>query len=238
VKSRVFEYTHDGTLLRGELAWDERQTSARPGILVVHEGGGINEHPKARAHALAELGYVALACDMYGNAEFTRDSQRRSELMGSLLNDPSRLRARARAGLDALAADPLVDSKRLAAIGFCFGGLVVLELARSGAPLAGVVSFHGILRTSQAAERGALKAKILACHGREDPFVPLEQVTAFMDEMRNAGADWQVLVHGNAGHGFTRTDAHTLGIAGVAYNAEAETRSWRAMRGFLDEVFG
>lgn len=237
MQQRTFEYSHQGTLLRGELNWDEARSGRRPGVLVFPEGGGINDHPKARARSLAELGYIALACDMYGDGEFTRDSERRTALMGSLRADPELLRGRARAALAALAAEPNVDPAQLAAIGFCFGGLVVLELARSGAELAGVVSFHGILETKLPAVEGQVRARVLACHGYEDPFVHPPQLAAFMEEMRAARVDWHLLVHGNAGHGFTRRDAHTLGIPGVAFNADAERRSWRAMQSFFEELF-
>jgi dienelactone hydrolase len=206
---------------------------------VVHEGGGINPHPKARARRLAaELGYVALACDMYGNGEFTTDPKRRSELMGELRDDPRKLRARAQAGLDALTSRPEVDRARLAAIGFCFGGMTVLELARSGANIAGVVSFHGFLATELPAAAGAVKAKVLACHGTDDPFAPAEQVAAFVNEMRSAGADYQVNLYGAAAHGFTRSDAASLGMAGVAYEPRADVRSWAAMKTFFEELFG
>jgi dienelactone hydrolase len=234
---RPFEYFHDGVKLIGDLAWNDTRRDLRPGILVVHEGGGINDHPRARARALADLGYVALAADMYGNGEFTSDPKRRGELMNPMRESASFCRDRARAGLSALAGAPGVDPQRLAAIGFCFGGMVVLELARSGAALSGVVSFHGLLSTKEPAERGRVKAKVLACHGAEDPFVPPAQVEAFAEEMKNADVDWQLLVHGHASHGFTRADAASLGIPGVAFHADAERRSWRAMRDFFDELF-
>jgi dienelactone hydrolase len=238
IQKRDLEYRHGDTLCRGELAWDDQRAGRRPGVFVVHEGGGLNDHPKRRAALLAELGYVALAGDMYGGGEFVSDPQRRGELMGGLRNDPAKLRGRAQAGLDALAAQPLVDSAHLAAIGFCFGGMTVLELARSGAAIDGVVSFHGILDTLRPAEPGAIKAKILVLHGADDPFAPPPKVNAFIEEMRHAQADWQLHAYGGAQHGFTRPDASQLGIPGVAYHAETDRRAWKAMQVFFAELFG
>lgn len=236
LRDQALDYRHGNQLLCGYLAWDDGTAAPRPGVLVVHEGGGINDHPKRRARSLATLGFVALACDLYGNGEFTSDPQRRNQLMNDLRSDPAVLRGRAAAGIEALAAQPMTDPSRLAAIGYCFGGMTVLELARSGANLAGVVSFHGILQTARPAEPGAVKAKVLVCHGVEDPFVRPEQVAAFMDEMRRAGVDWQLITYAAAGHGFTRPDAATLGVAGVAYEPRADARSWVAMKNFFEEI--
>jgi dienelactone hydrolase len=239
VQKQELVYQADGTRLVGELVWDAAQTGTRPGILVFHEGGGINPHPKERAAWLAELGYVALACDMYGNGEFVTDPAKRTAVLGALRDDPSKLRARAQAGLNALIEQPSVDRARLAAIGFCFGGMVALELARSGAPLSAAVSFHGLLSTPQPAQPGVIKASVLALHGTDDPIVPPEQVNAFMAEMKAAGADWQLIAYGNAVHGFTRRDAATLGMGpAVAYDGKADSRSWQAMRALLSERFG
>src|SRR4051812_42387860 len=188
IAKRDLEYRLGDNVFRGQLAWDDSAEGPRPGILVAHEGGGINDHPKWRAGLLAELGYVALACDMYGGGLFTSDAKQRTELIAGLRNQPLELRARVGAALQALASQPEVDSARLGAIGFCFGGLTVLELARAGAEIAGVVSFHGILETKLPAVAGVLKAKVLALHGADDPYAPPVQVAAFMDEMRNAGA--------------------------------------------------
>jgi dienelactone hydrolase len=237
IAQRTLEYRHGDQVFRGELAWDDAITTPRPGIVVAHEGGGINDHPKWRAALLAEAGYVALAIDMFGGGSFLTDPKARGERMFALRNDTSELRARAQAGLAALASEPLVDSSRLAAIGFCFGGLTVLELARSGAELAGVVSFHGILETRAPAPAGAIKAKILVLHGSEDPFAPDAQVAAFVAEMRAAQTDWQLVLHGGAQHGFTRRDAAAVGLPGVAYHEAAERRSWAAMLAFLSELF-
>jgi dienelactone hydrolase len=238
IQKQELEYRHGDLLCRGELAWDDARSERRPGILVVHEGGGINDHPRRRAAQLAELGYVALACDMYGGGQYVSDPKRRNELMSELRSDPSKLRARAQAGLLALRSQSRVDAAKLGAIGFCFGGMTVLELARSGAPIAGVVSFHGILDTQRPAEPGSIKARVLVLHGAADPFAPLAKVDAFIEEMEHAQADWQIDIYGGAQHGFTRPDAAQLGMAGVAYHAEADRRSWRAMHSFFIDAFG
>jgi dienelactone hydrolase len=237
LRTQELVYESDGTRLVGELAWDDAHSEPRPGIVVFPEGGGINEHPKQRAAQLTELGYVALACDMYGNGEFSSVAARRSEMLGALRAAPEKLRARAQAGLAALAAQPQVDATRLGAMGFCFGGLVSLELARTGAALRGAVSFHGILETRQPAQAGVLQAKLLVLHGADDPFVPPEQIAKFIGEMKAAGADWQLVHYGGAVHGFTRSDADSLGMPGVGYDRNAERRSFAAMRAFFAEVF-
>jgi len=240
VTRKPLEYSDDaGKRFCGEIAYDDAARGPRPGVLVVHEGGGINPHPTWRAERLAqELGVVALACDLYGDGEHTSDAQRRNELMGALRGDAAALRGRVRLGLDVLAAQPGVDRGRLAAIGYCFGGMAVLELARSGAPVAGVVSFHGILATARPAQKGGPGAKLLVCHGVEDPLVPPEQVAAFVEEMRRADVDWQMITYAHAGHGFTRKDAASTGIPGVFYEERADRRSWEAMKTFFAEIFG
>jgi dienelactone hydrolase len=235
--TQPLEYRHEDTVMLGELVYDDARSDRRPGVLVFHEGSGLADHPRRRARQLAEMGYVALACDMYGGRKVAANMDESRALLGALRADPPRLRARARAGLEALRAVAQVDVTRLGAIGFCFGGLTVLELARDGAALSGVVSFHGILRTAQPALAGQVKAKVLACHGFRDPFVPPADLTTFMEEMEQAGVDWQVLTHGAAGHGFTNPAADRLGVAGVAYNENAERRSWAAMRDFFDGLF-
>jgi dienelactone hydrolase len=238
VHKRELVYDCAGTRLVGELAWDAERTSKQPGIVVFHEGGGINPHPKERAAKLAALGYVALACDMYGNGEFSSDPTRRGQLLAGLRAEPRTLRARAQAALTALSAQPEVDAGRLAAIGFCFGGMCALELARAGAPLRAAVSFHGILSASEPAQAATLRASILVLHGADDPIVPPEQVANFIAEMKAADADWQLVTYGSASHGFTRPDAASLSMPGVAYQANADARSWQAMRTLFEERLG
>jgi dienelactone hydrolase len=233
-----FEYRHQDTVLVGQLIEDGvARPGPRPGVLVFPEGGGLGEHPKRRARQLAELGYIVLACDMYGGGLVARDADEARALFQGLLADLPKLRGRAEAALQALVALPRIDRRRLGAIGFCFGGLVALELARSGAAVAGVVSFHGILRTTQPAVAGTVTAKVLACHGHRDPFVSPAELTGFMAEMESAGVDWQVLAHAAAGHGFTNPATTATGIPGVGYEPNAERRSWAAMLAFFAELF-
>ena len=231
--TEAVHYRDGATELTGALFRDETRTDRRPGILVVHGGAGLDGHAKRRARGFAELGFVAFACDMYGNG-VARSRERIMARIAELRASRESLCRFARAGLDVLAAHPQVDG-RLAAVGYCFGGMTVLELARSGAELAGVVSVHGSLQTSQPPHLGAIKAKILVCHGALDPHVPAAHVTAFMEEMNSAGADWQLNVYGGALHGFTHETPSTT--PGVAYNASADALSGEAIKTFLREIF-
>ena len=238
LQTKDIEYQDGALKMRGLLAYDDAQTGKRPGILVVHEAWGLGEHAMERAKMLAKAGYVALAADMYGDRRLASDLPQAMELIGELRTDPNKLRQRAKSALAALKAQPNVDGSRLAAIGFCFGGTTVLELARCGADVKGVVSFHGGLQTGAPAVPGAVTPKVLVCTGADDPMIPPAQVTEFEDEMRNAGADWQVIAYGNTVHSFTNPDAgKTVKLDGVAYNAQTDKRSWAAMRSFFDEIF-
>jgi dienelactone hydrolase len=235
VKTETLEYREDGKLLRGFLAWDDSRREPRPGILVFHENTGLTDHERERATRLADLGYVALACDMFGERVIpASDAERRAAFEEFRTK---RLLPRARAGFEALSAQPQVDKKQTAAIGFCMGGMVALELARSGADLKGVVSFHGGLATTQPAEAGRMNAKVLVCHGASDPFISLEQVTAFVSEMQGATVDFQVVLYGGAMHGFTNPAADRFGRPGVAYHSRSDVRSWAAMLQFFAELF-
>jgi dienelactone hydrolase len=209
----------------------------KPGVLVVHEAPGLGEHPKHRAAMLAELGYVALAADLYGGGEVFQGPASFTA-MSALREDPELLRRRVRAGLDVLAGLDGVDPGRLAAIGYCFGGMAVLELARSGADLRAVISFHGLLETSRPAERGAIKAAILACTGSEDPLVPPEQIAAFEREMTDADADWQIVTFGGARHAFTNRNAALAGNPALEWKPAADRRSWMFMTHFLADSMG
>jgi dienelactone hydrolase len=223
--------------LRGYLAFDESVSVRRPGVLVFHEGLGLGDFAMARARMLAELGYVAFAADMYGDRRQARNLQEVAHLVGEMRNDPQMLRDRGHAALETLAALPQVDATRLAAIGFCFGGTVVLELARGGADLKAVVSFHGVLATKMPAAAGKVKASVLVCTGADDPLAPPEQVRAFEDEMRAAKVkDWQVISYGNTLHGFTNPAADGSMLRTALYNAQADRRSGASMRGLFDEV--
>jgi dienelactone hydrolase len=237
VVTKTVEYRQDGTVMQGFLADDETLKGKRPGVLVVHEWWGLNDFARDKAKQLAELGYVALAGDMYGNGVTTKDREEAARLAGALRGNPNLLRARAQAALKVLAANPRVDPKRLAAIGFCFGGTTVLELAYSGADLAGVVSFHGGLPRPQPGDLERLKARVLVLHGADDPHVSAADLTAFEQAMRQAGADWQMVFFGGAVHSFTNPEAGNNKAAGVAYDARAARRSWRCMQEFFREIF-
>jgi dienelactone hydrolase len=203
-------------------------------VLLVHGGAGLDEHARTQAGRYASLGYIVLACDMFGPG-VVGDRGRVMAALTAMRDDPDLLLRRAGSGLQALRT--LVEiATPCAAIGYCFGGLTVLTLARSGADLAGVISMHGSLATPRPATAGAVTAKILVCHGAGDPHVPLSDVTAFVEEMQRAEADWQLIAYGNAVHGFTHADAVPGAIPGVEYDATADRRSFQAARNFLAEV--
>lgn len=236
--TQTVTYTDAGTTLKGFLAYDDKQTGKRPGILVMPEAFGLGKNAKARAQRLAdELGYVALGGDPFGDGREFTDLQEAIKVAGALMADPAKFRARARAGIDKLASLPQVDSSRLAAIGYCMGGTFALELARDGAPLRGVVSFHGGLQTQRPAAPGQIKAKVLVCHGSDDPMIQTPQVNAFIDEMTKAQADWQLISYGNTVHSFTNPDADGTMMPGIKFNAQSDARSWLAMKNFFEEVF-
>jgi dienelactone hydrolase len=232
--SQQIDYRDGDTLLSGMLFTDPPRQGKGPGLLLVHHGGGLDDHAKGRAKSFAALGFVVFACDMYGPG-VAGNRERVMACLTEMRDDPAKLCRRARAGLDILSVHPQVDG-RLAAIGYCFGGMTVLQMARSGAEFAGVVSVHGSLATVLPAEAGAMKSKILVCHGALDPHVPMPHVNTFVDEMKQAGADWQLIMYGDAMHGFTHEAA--AGIPGVAYNASADARSTAAIRDFFTELFG
>jgi len=234
IATRTVTYTDEETALTGFLAWDDATRNPLPGLLLVHGGAGLDDHAKGQAQRYAAHGYTVLACDMFGDA-VAGDRERVMACLMGLRDDPQRMSRRAQAGLAALAGCPEADG-RFAAVGFCFGGLAVLTLARSGADLAGVVSMHGSLATAKPAEPGTVEAKVLACHGALDPHVPLADVTRFAEEMDHSGADWQLIMYGGAVHGFTHEHAVPGAIPGVAYNALADQRSFLAARTFLAEA--
>jgi len=237
IVTQTVEYGQDGTVMRGFLAYDDAIAGKRPGVLVVHEWWGLNDFARERAVKLAGLGYVALAADMYGGGATTRNREEAGKLAGALLGNPDLLRARAQAALKFLAADPRVDPKRLAAIGFCFGGTTVLELAYSGADLAGVASFHGGLPKARPDDLKRIKAAVLVLHGADDPHVSPADIAAFEQAMRQAGADWQMVFFGGAVHSFTNPAAGNNQAAGAAYDARAARRSWRCLQEFFREIW-
>lgn len=238
VYTETVEYKQGDTVLEGFLAYDDARAGKLPGVLVVHEWTGLGPYVKSRAEELARLGYVAFGADIYGKGVRPASGPDAAAVAGKFKADRTLLRARVLAALDQLRSNPRVDPARLAAIGYCFGGTTVLELARSGADVAGVVSFHGGLDTPAPQDAKNIKAKVLALCGGDDPYVPPAQVQAFEEEMRQGGVDWQVVSYGGAVHSFTNPEAGNDPGKGAAYNTAADRRSWAAMRQFFDEIFG
>ena len=237
VRTEPVEY-HDGPmLLKGYLAYDDATQDVRPGVLVCPEWWGLTDYPKRRAEQLARLGYVAFVADLYGGGRVTADPGEAGQMHAPLMADRQMLRQRTRAALDVLTAHKLVDKSRVAAIGYCFGGAAALELARAGAPLVGIVAFHGDLSRTPTEGPDHVRAKVLVCQGADDPFVPPVALAAFEQEMKQEGADYQINLYGHTQHAFTNPAADTYHVPGVVYNAESDHRSWAAMRDFLAEIF-
>lgn len=237
LRAETVEY-HDGeTVLEGYLAYDDASQAKRPGVMVVHEWMGLGPYAKHRADQLAEMGYVAFAADMYGKGVRAKDHQEAASLAGYYRGDRQLMRARAQTGLDVLKRHPLVDAARLAAIGYCFGGTTVLELARSGSPVKGVVSFHGGLDTPDPQGAANIKARVLVLHGADDPHIRPEQVAAFEQEMRHAIVDYRVVQYPGAVHSFTVPEAGNDPSKGAAYNPDADRQSWEEMKQFFAKIF-
>lgn len=237
MKTETLAYKDGDLTLRGYLAYDEHIAGKRPGILVMPEAFGLGAHAKRSVERLAQLGYVALGGDPYGDGQELNDLQEAIKIATALMQNPSTFRRRGRVALEKLASLPQVDSSRLAAIGYCMGGTFSLELARDGAPLRGIVSFHGGLGSQLPASAGQVKARILICTGAEDPFVPVAQVNAAAEEFTKAGVDWQIISYGGAKHSFTNPDADRLGNPALSYNKLVDERSWNAMKSFFEEIF-
>jgi dienelactone hydrolase len=234
------EYTADGVTLKGYLAYDSNRKDKGPGILVVHEWWGLNAYARKRATMLAELGYTALAVDMYGAGKTAEHPDDAGKFSSELMKNFDTAKARFTAAEDFIKKQPTVDPDRIAAIGYCFGGGVVLNMARQGADLKGVVSFHGMLSAVKPAEPGMVKAKILVLHGADDKFIPPDQVEAFKNEMKAAGADYRFIAYPGAIHSFTNPDATAYGKEfniPLAYNKKADKESWNEMKKFLDGIF-
>ena len=243
IKAQEIPYqSADGTRLIGYYAYDDSIKGPRPGVVVVHEWWGLNDYAKRRARDLAALGYSALAIDMYGDGKNTEHPKDAMAFMQAALKDSTASSARFQAGLDLLKQQPQTDPQKLAAIGYCFGGAVVLNAARQGVPLAGVVSFHGALATQTPATPGKVKAKILVEHGALDSMVTADNVAAFKAEMDKAGADYQFVSLEGAKHGFSNPDADRLGHGDhggpdIGYNKAADEKSWADMQAFLKKIF-
>ena len=231
------EYKEGTTVLEGLSVYDTSVSGKRPAILVVHQWKGLGDYEKKRAEMLAKLGYNVFAVDIYGKGIRPGTPQAAAAEAGKYKNDRALLRARVRAGLELLKKHEFTDQSRVAAIGYCFGGTTVLELARSGADVAGVVSFHGALNSPTPGDARNIKAKVLALHGADDPFVPPKEVSDFEDEMRQSKVDWQLAAYGGAVHSFTDWNAGSDNSKGSAYNERADKRSWEAMKQFFGELF-
>jgi len=237
VITKPIDYEHQGTTLSGTLVYDDKLEGRRPGVLVVHDWMGHGPFSIEKAKELAALGYVAFAVDMYGKGIYCKDAKEAAGRAGQLKADRPLLRGRILAALDVLKNQPQVDAGKIGAMGFCFGGTTSLELARSGADISGVVSFHGGLETPLLAEPGKVKGKILALHGADDPFVPPTEVANFEKEMKAAKCNWELVAYGNAVHSFTNKAAGTDNSKGAAFNEQANARSTAAMKNFFREVF-
>lgn len=237
IKTEIVEYKDGDTVLEGYLAYDAKMSAKRPGIVVVHNWMGVNDQAKKSVEELAKMGYTALAADIYGKGVRPKDMKEASEQAGKYKGDRALLRRRAQAALTQLAKHKTVDGSRMGAMGYCFGGTTALEVARSGANVKGVVSFHGGLDTPTPADAKGIKGQVLVFHGADDPFVPAKDVAAFEDEMRAGGVQWELVKFAKSVHGFTDKDAGSDNSKGLAYNAIADKRSWEGMTNFWKEVF-
>ncbi len=238
VHSRLVEYRDGDTLLEGYLTYDDSIIKGqRPGVLLAHQWMGLGDYEKKRADMLAKLGYNVFAVDIYGKGVRPKDTKEATALATKYKSDRDLLRRRMTAGLEVLQTNELTDPKQIAAIGYCFGGTAVIELARSGADIAGVVSFHGGLDSPRPEDGRNIKCKVLAMQGADDPFVTPKEMAAFEDEMRKARVDWELIKYGGAVHAFTQWDAGSDNSKGAAYNEEADKRSWEEMKQFFAEIF-
>jgi dienelactone hydrolase len=236
IQTKTVEYTQGDATLEGVLVWDDAVTGPRPGVLVVHQWLGLTDYEKRRATMLAQLGYVAFCADIYGKDARPKNVGEAGALAGKYKSDRALLRQRVNAGLEQLKKSELVDTKRIAAVGYCFGGTTVIELARSGADINGIVSFHGGLDSPTPADGKNIKCPVLICHGADDPFEKPEDLAAFENEMRDAKVDWRLIKYGGAVHSFTQPDPG-FSNPGAHYNEKADKRSWEDMKMFFAEIF-
>lgn len=236
IRTETVEYKQGDATLEGKLVYDDAVKGARPGVLIVHQWKGVTEHETQHAEMLAQLGYAAFCADIYGKGIRPATPAEAGAEAGKYKKNRPLLRERVNAGLATLRQQKVVDSKHIAAIGYCFGGTTVIELARSGADVAGVVSFHGGLDSPTPADGKNIKCKVLACHGAVDPFVPAKDLEAFENEMSESGVDWRLIKYGGAVHSFTDRKADGS-MKGAKYDEKADHRSWQDMKSFFAEIF-
>jgi len=235
--TKEIEYRHGDVVLEGYIAYPKDAKGKLPGVLICHQWMGHSPYERMRAEETAKLGMVAFALDIYGKGVRPKEVPEAAKLATAYKGDRALLRARALAGLEALRKVEVCDPSKIAVMGYCFGGTTALEVARSGAPILGVVSFHGDLSSPAPDDAKQIKGKVVAYHGADDPFVPAAQVAAFEEEMRKAGVDWQLVAFGGAVHSFTLKAAGSDNAKGSAYNEKADLRSWEMYKGFLAEIF-
>src|SRR5262245_27618482 len=237
VKTKVVTYEHGGVQFTGHLAWDDSSSAKRPGVLVVHEWWGLNDYAKKRAEQLAGMGYVAFACDMYGDGKLAKHPDDAMKFANEARQNAGVWRGRAQAALKVLQDHEAVDSAKLAAIGYCFGGSTIMQLAYTGADLKAVVSFHGGLQPPTPDQAKAIKSKVLICHGALDTFIPEATMQAVRKALDDAKVDYEMIYFGGATHSFTVPDAARAGVPGLAYNEAADRRSLRDMGDLFNDVF-
>lgn len=240
IVAKKVDYKVEGTVMKGYMAYDDSIKGQRPGVLVVHEWWGLNDYARERARMLAKLGYTAFAVDMYGEGKQAHHPDDANKFSSEVMKNQPMAKARFQAAYDLLRNDRTVDPQHIAAIGYCFGGAVVLEMARSGMGLAGAASFHGMLGTTNPAQPGMIKAKVLVMTGADDPFVPADQVATFKNEMDAAKVDYKLIAYPGAKHGFTNPDADKYGKEfnlPLAYNKAADEASWKEMQDLFHRVF-
>ena len=241
IVNKTIEYSCGDQTHHGYMAWDDSVEGQHPGVMVIHEWWGLNDYMRQRADMLAALGYCALAIDMYGGGYQASNPDEAGAAMNQVLGDMETCTARLNAAYEALIGLEQVDPGRTAAQGYCFGGAMALHMARVGMPLKAAVSFHGALGSFHTPEPGEVKARILVCHGGDDAMVTMDDLAAFRAEMDAAGADYEVIVHAGAAHGFTSTAAdengRKYGIP-VGYDADADSQSWKAMQELYASCLG
>jgi dienelactone hydrolase len=234
---QIIQYPMGDGVAEGYVVYDNDHTALRPTVLIVHQWLGLSDYEKRRADMLAQLGYVAIAIDVYGKGVRAASPQEGGQLSSALKEDRDTLRKRLQAGLAYAVGHSRVDPRKIAVMGYCFGGTCALELARSGANITGVISFHGGLSTPKPAAPGSIAARVLVLHGADDPFVPPAELAAFQEEMKSAGTDWQLVAYGGAVHSFTDWRADGSFNPGARYNERADLRSWAALEQFLSDLF-